>query len=65
MVEANSKEVGIDAATVADLVRSFPRYLFDTIRWRTQPDEEQFFSDLVAIASDLLAVRENSLYHER
>ena len=65
MVEANSKEVGIDAATVADLVRSFPRHLFDTIRWRTQPDEEQFFSDLVAIASDLLAVRENSLYHER
>ena len=65
MAEANSKEVGIDAATVADLVRSFPRHLFDTIRWRTQPDEEQFFSDIAAIASDLLAVRENSLYHER
>jgi len=64
MAEANSKEVGIDAATVADLVRSFPRHLFDTIRWRTQ-HEEQFFSDIAAIASDLLAVRENSLYHER
>ena len=65
MVEANRKEVGIDAATVADLVRSFPRHLFDTIRWRTEPHEELFFSDLAAIALDLLAVRENSLCHER
>ena len=65
MVEANRKEVGIDAATVADLVRSFPQHLFDTIRWRSQPEEERFFSDLAAIASDLLAVRENTLCHKR
>ena len=64
MAEANRKEVGIDAATVADLVRSFPRHLFDTIRWRAQPEEERFFSDLATIASDLLAVRENALYHK-
>ena len=30
-----------------------------------QPHEELFFSDLAAIASDLLAVRENSLCHKR
>ena len=62
MVEANRKEVGIDAATVADLVRSFPIHLFDTVRWRTRPDAPRFFSDVAVIASDLLAVRENSLY---
>ena len=62
MVEANRKEVGIDAATVADLVRSFPIHLFDTVRWRTRPDAQRFFSDVAVIASDLLAVRENSLY---
>ncbi len=61
MTEASRKETGIDAATVADLVRSFPRHLFDTIRWRTQPDGKLFFADLAAIASDLLAVRRNSL----
>ena len=65
MVEATRKEAGIDAATVADLVRSFPQHLFDTIRWRAQPDEKHFFSDLAAIAADLLAVRENSLCPER
>ena len=64
MTEANRKEAGIDAATVADLVRSFPKDLFDTIRWRERPDEKTFFADLAAIASDLLAVRENSLCHE-
>ena len=64
MAEANRKEAGIDAATVADLVRSFPKDLFDTIRWRKRPDETTFFADLTAIASDLLAVRENSLCHE-
>ena len=65
LAEATAKEVGIDAATVADLVRSFPRHLFDTVRWRERPDEEPFFSDLAVIASDLLAVRENSLYRAR
>ena len=62
MVEANRKEIGIDAATVSDLVRSFPRHLFDTVRWRARPDAQRFFSDVAVIASDLLAVRENSLY---
>lgn len=65
MAEANRKETGIDAATVADLVRSFPGDLFDTIRWRKRPDEARFFADLAAIASDLLAVRENSLCRGR
>ena len=65
LAEATGKEVGIDAATVADLVRSFPRHLFDTVRWRERPDEESFFCDLAVIASDLLAVRENSLYRAR
>ncbi len=65
MAEANQKEAGIDAATVADLVCSFPQHLFATILWRAQPDEQRFFSDLAVIASDLLAVRENSLYLAR
>ena len=36
-----------------------------TVRWRERPDEEPFYSDLAVIASDLLAVRENSLYRAR
>ncbi len=63
MEEAAQKETGLDAATAADVVRSFPKPLFDTIRWRERPDRQQFFSDLAVIASDLLAVRENSLCH--
>ena len=65
MGEANRKEMGIDASTVADLVRSFPQHLFETIRWRAQPEKERFFSEIAAIASDLLAVRENTLYQKR
>ena len=65
LAEANRKEVGVDAATVADLVRSFPEHLFDTIRWRERPEVSSFFADLATIAGDLLAVRENSLCRQR
>lgn len=61
MEEAGSKEGGIDSATVSDLIRSFPREMFDAIRWRERPDISQFFSDLGRIARDLLSVGVNSL----
>lgn len=62
LTEANEKEVGIDAATVADLVRSFPKHLVDTILWREQPPVDLFLSGLATMATDLLLVRKNSLY---
>ena len=61
MAEANEKEIGMDAATVADLIRSFPEALFEAIRWRRRPDRTEFLADLQAIAADVFAVRENSL----
>ena len=62
MSEANQKEIGIDAATLGDLVRSFPKHLFDSIRWRERPDPESFLRDLATIASDLISVGANSLF---
>ena len=61
MTEANRKEIGIDAATLGDLIQSFPRHLFDTVRWRERPDPNSFYRDLSIIASDLISVAANSL----
>jgi hypothetical protein len=65
MAEAASKEAGIDSATVSDLLRSFPREMFDSIRWREKPEPELFYADLSRIAEDLLEVKTNSLCIQR
>lgn len=59
--EAERKEAGIDAPRVADLITTFPKHLFDTIKWRRRPDPSRFFSDLDRMADDILTVGINSL----
>ena len=59
--EATEKELGIDAITVSDLIRSFPEDLFEAVKWRKRPDHDSFYSDLQLMAQDILEVRGNSL----
>jgi hypothetical protein len=61
MTEADAKEAGIDAPTVAEIIETVPHELFDAIRWRTQPDRTAFFEDLTVMARDAIEGRKNSL----
>lgn len=59
--EATQKEMGIDAATIADIIKSVPEHLFDELRWKNRPERVTFFHDVRRLADDLLHVRMNSL----
>ena len=59
--EAREKDLGTAAEVVADLFRSFPPRLFDTVRWRRKPDREAFLAELDVIGWDALKGRRNSL----
>lgn len=61
MREAEAKEAGIDAPTLAELISTFPHELFDSVMWKSRPNPERFFDDLRTMAGDLLAVGPNSL----
>ncbi len=59
--EAREKDLGTAGEVVADLFRSFPPRLFDTVRWRRKPDREAFLAELDVIGWDALKGGRNSL----
>lgn len=59
--EAEEKEGGLDAGTIAELIAGFPRELFNSIKWIMPPPEEQFYADLKTLALDIVRSAANSL----
>ena len=59
--EAEAKEAGIDAATIADIIAGFPRDMFSAIKWRIVPDPDKFYRTLSIMALDILHAGPNSL----
>jgi predicted nucleotidyltransferase component of viral defense system len=59
--EAESKEAGLDAITIADIISTFPRDMFKAIKWRITPNPDDFFKNLTIMALDILHTRPNSL----
>ena len=62
VVEAKSKEIGVEPEVVYELLMSFPIRYFDAIKWIKLPNKEQFENDIKKIADDILFGRDNSLY---
>lgn len=61
VMEAKSKEVGVEPETLYDILKSFPIKDIDFIKWIQKPDKEKMKSDLGIISDDILFARENSL----
>ena len=61
VMEAKSKEVGVEPETLFDILKSFPIKDIDFIKWIQKPDKEKMKSDLGIISDDILFARENSL----
>jgi len=61
LAEAGKKQLGLEAAEIATLIRAFPPERMDSIRWREAPDRDRFRADLACIAEDMFAARPNSL----
>ncbi len=64
VTEAKSKEAGIDAIVLYDILRSFPIQAIQNIKWITHPDPTIFQQDLLTIAEDILYGRDNSLFSQ-
>jgi predicted nucleotidyltransferase component of viral defense system len=59
--EAESKEAGLDAITIADIISTFPRDMFKAIKWRITPNPDDFFKNLTIMTRDILHASPNSL----
>ncbi len=55
------KETGIDPIAVFNILKSFPAYVFSTVKWTIPIDFEMFKKDTDQIAEDILRGRTNSL----
>jgi hypothetical protein len=62
VLEAKSKEAGIEPEVVYDLLMSFPLQYLDSIKWITRPENDDFKQEIQKIAEDILFGRNNSLY---
>jgi len=61
ILEAKSKEAGIEPELIYEILRSFPADLLKTIKWINSPDEAKIMADIETIADDILYGRDNSL----
>lgn len=59
--DAREKEMGLDPALLADLLKSVPREVFDAIRWVRPMPWDQFRSDMDILVLELLRGENNSL----
>lgn len=62
VLEAKSKEAGIEPEAIYDLLMSFPTKYLEDIKWINQPKKEDFQREIRLISNDLLFGRINSLY---
>ncbi len=61
VVEAKSKEAGIEPETIYDLLMSFPLQYLENIKWIVRTGEDDFKHEIKVIAEDILFGRVNSL----
>ncbi|GAH00190.1 unnamed protein product [marine sediment metagenome] len=61
VIEAKSKEVGIEPETVYDLLMSFPLQYLKSIKWIVRPGRDDFKREIKVIADDILFGRDNSI----
>jgi len=61
LAAAKEKESGIDASSVAEIIRGFPQELFTEIKWREMPELETFLDDLELLAENILETGPNTL----
>jgi hypothetical protein len=61
LVDARNKEAGLDPVMLVELMKSFPRNEFDSIRWINPPSWEDFTRDLEVMVYDIIAGEDNSL----
>jgi len=63
--EAKTKDAGMEAIAIVNIVRSFPLGKLDQIKWAEKPDYDLFKADLGRISDDIFYGRENSLSSKR
>lgn len=61
ILEAKTKEAGVDPIAVFEIIKSFPPDVLSSIKWDMQIDEEVFISDLSTMADDIFYGNENTL----
>ena len=61
ILEAKTKEAGVDPIAVFEIVKSFPPDVLSSIKWDIQVDEKIFISDLSTMAVDIFYGNENTL----
>lgn len=61
ILEAKTKEAGVDPIAVFEIVKSFPPDVLSSIKWDIQVDEKVFISDLSTMADDIFYGNENTL----
>ena len=62
VMEAKSKEVGVEPETLYDILKSFPINDIDSIKWNQKPVKAKMESDLGIISDDILFARANPLW---
>ena len=63
--EAKTKDAGMEAIAIVNIIRSFPLGKLDQIKWADKPDYDLFKGDLDRISDDIFYGRENSLCSKR
>ncbi len=59
--EAKSKEAGIDAFIIGEIIKTTPLNKFEEIKWINKPEIREIKKELDIIADDIFNVRRNSL----
>jgi len=62
ILEAKTKEVGVDPVAIFEIIKSFPPDVLSSIKWDMNVDEKTFISDLSTIADAIFYGNENTLY---
>jgi len=62
VLEAKSKEVGVEPDVIHGLLMSFPIAYLDDIKWIEEPDKKDFQRGIKIISEDILFGRDNSLF---
>lgn len=63
IIEAKSKEAGVDPVSIFEILSSFPIDKLNLIKWIRKPDSLKFIDELSIIAEDIFNGRENSIYN--
>ena len=59
--EAKQKEAGVEAPLAAEILTGMPFADFNTVKWISKPDWENFRSDIATIAEQMLKGDDNTM----